>query len=370
VKVPFVDLKAQYAAIKEEIDEAIKNVIDNTRFIGGEELVSFEENYAKFCRAKYCIGVSNGTAALQAALKCYGISTGDEVITVTNSFIATTEAITNVGADIRFVPVDKKTYNMDPEKIKEAITKKTRAVMPVHLYGQPADMKRIHEIAEEHDLKVVEDAAQAHGAECYGRRLPYSDTACFSFFPGKNLGAYGDAGAVVTNDDELASEIMMLRNHGREEGEKYRHKKEGENVRMDTIQAAVLGVKLKYLDEWTEKRRKNAESYNSALEGMEEFLSTPAEADYARHVYHLYVIRCKKRDALMEHLKKNNISCGIHYPIPLHMQPAYKRLGMQEGSFVFEEVVAKEILSLPMYPELSNEQIKFVVEKIKEFYEN
>lgn len=360
-KIQFVDLKVQYKSIKEEMDKAIHEVLDNTDFIMGKNVDNFEKAFATFCNAKFCIGVSNGTTALELALRAAGIGPGDEVITVPNTFIATSEAITAVGASIKFIDVDPKTFSMEPTNIK--ISKKTKAILPVHLYGQPADMDPIIDIASKHKLIVIEDCAQAHGAEYKGKRVPVSTIGCFSFFPGKNLGAYGDAGAIVTNDSDIASKAAMLRNHGREKGEKYLSAIEGTNHRIDALQARILSVKLKYLDEWTLKRRKNALLYNKLLKGV----ITPYEAEYAKHVYHLYVIRTKKRDELKKYLESNGISCGIHYPVPLHLQPAYSRLGLGKGSFSVTEKAAEEILSLPMFPELSEEEISYIAEKVNEF---
>ncbi|MFH1850492.1 MAG: DegT/DnrJ/EryC1/StrS family aminotransferase [archaeon] len=362
MRIPLVDLKAQYKTISEEIDSAIRNVIDNTSFIGGGIVTDFEESFAKFCGAGYAVGTNSGTSALFTALKLKGIGKGDEVITVPNTFIATAEAITMTGASVRFVDIDKDTYNMDVEQARIAVNEKTKAILPVHLYGQPADMKPILEIAEEKGLAVIEDACQAHGAAYKGKTVPVGDAACFSFYPGKNLGAYGDAGAIVTNDPELAARAAMVVDHGREKGEKYTHAIEGNNSRLATIQAAVLGVKLPHLARWTEMRRNNAAAYNRMLADV----VTPVEAPYARHVYHLYVIRSQNRDALKQGLGEAGIAAGVHYPVPLHLQPAYRHMGLAEGSFPVTERSAKEILSLPMYPELSREQISFVCEKIAE----
>ncbi len=362
-KIPFVDLKAQYREIKEEIDDAVKDVLDNTAFIMGERVSNFEDRFAEYCNAKSCIGVSSGTSALLVALKAAGIKQGDEVITTPNTFIATTEAISELNAKVVFADIDRETYTIDPEKIKEKVTEKTKAIIPVHLYGQPADMDPIKEIAQENDLAIVEDCAQSHGAEYKGRKVPVSQIGCFSFYPGKNLGAYGDAGAIVTNDSEFAERAAMIRDHGRKKGEKYTHTIIGSNYRIDALQAAILNVKLKHLDEWIAKRRKNAQLYNDLLKDE---VATPKEPEYSKHVYHLYVIRTKNRDNLQSQLKENQISTGIHYPIPLHLQPAYQDLHYKEGDFRDTEESTKEILSLPMYPELTEEQIKFIAEKIKE----
>lgn len=360
MQIPFVDLKAQYNLIKDEIDEVIHRVIDKTSFIMGEEVRRFEEEFALFCKAKYAVGVANGTEALMLALKACGLTIGDEVITVPNTFIATTEAITMIGAKIVFVDVDPDTYNIDVSKIEEKVTTKTKAIIPVHLYGQPADMDPINQIARKYNLKIVEDAAQAHGAEYKGRRIgTLGDIACFSFYPGKNLGAYGDAGAVVTNNEELAQKIAMLRNHGRTK--KYLHQIEGFNSRLDALQAAILRVKLRHLEDWNEERREKAKLYNQLLEPFPKII-TPKMLDSTVPVYHLYVVRIKNRDGLQNILKTKGISTGIHYPLPLHLQPAYSYLGCKEGEIPMTERVSKEILSLPMYAELKEEDITYICE--------
>lgn len=364
--IPFVDLKAQYESIKEEIDAAIADVIANTAFIGGPFVKSFEEAFSDFCGVKHCVGVGNGTDALFIALKTLGIGKGDEVITAANSFIATSEAITMTGARIVFVDVNPKTYNIDVDKIEEKVTTKTKAIIPVHLYGQPADMDPILEIAKKDNLKVIEDAAQAHGAIYKGRQIgSIGDIACFSFFPGKNLGAYGDAGAIVTNDNELSLKARMLANHGRVE--KYNHKIEGVNSRLDALQAAILEVKLRHLPEWTEHRRQNAYLYNVHLKDTE--LITPFEIDDVKAVYHLYVVRLKdgNRQALQDHLKSNGISSGIHYPIALPNLKAYKYLDHNRNDYPEATKASNEILSLPMFPELTESQIEYIVAKINEF---
>ncbi|MBS3121387.1 DegT/DnrJ/EryC1/StrS family aminotransferase [Candidatus Woesearchaeota archaeon] len=368
--IKFVDLKAQYFSIKDEIDNAIKNVIDNTAFIMGENVTNFEKEFAAYCNAKHCVGVSNGTSALFLALKSAGIKHDDEVITVPNTFIATAEVITHCGAKVKFVDIDPKIYTINVDKIKNAITPQTKAIIPVHLFGQSCNMKPIKEIAEENDLIVIEDCAQAHGAEFNNKKVPVGDIGCFSFFPGKNLGCYGDGGAVVTNNDEIAKKVDAWRNHGRKHGSKYEHDFEGLNERLDALQAAVLKVKLKYLDKWTEARRRNARLYNELLSNVDDVI-TPFEADYAKHVYHLYVIKTKnreKRDKLQQFLKDNKIECGVHYPIPLHLQSAYRYMNLNEESFPVTEEAANTMLSLPMFPEMTEEQIRYVVEKIKVYY--
>ena len=361
--IPFVDLKAQYLSIKSEMDLAIQKCIDNTNFIGGQPLKDLEKGFSDLCKAKYTLGVSSGTSALHLALKAYNIGPGDEVIVPVNTFIATSEAVSSVGATPVFIDINEDTYTIDVDKISELITKKTKAILPVHLYGQPADMDPILDIANKNGLVVIEDAAQAHCAEYKGKSIPYGDTACFSFFPGKNLGAYGDAGAVVTKNEEVYKKIYMLRDHGREPGQKYKSTIEGFGHRLDTIQAAILNIKLKYITQWTERRRANAKKYNELL--ADTGCITPVEPEYSKHVYHLYVIRSKHRDILSAKLHELGISTGIHYPIPLHLQPAYSYLGLSEGSFPVTEKTTKEILSLPMYPELSIDQISFITESIK-----
>ena len=355
--IPFVDLKAQYDSIKEEIDEAIQSVLNNTSFIMGEELKKFEEEFAQFCDVKYAIGVANGSDALILALRACGIGEGDEVITVPHTFIATTEAISNVGGKVVFVDIDPKTYTIDITKIEEKINERTKAIIPVHLYGQPADMDAIMKLAKKYNLKVIEDAAQAHGAEYKREKVgSMGDVGCFSFYPGKNLGAYGDAGAVVANNEEIAEKVRLLRNHGRIT-KKYEHEIEGYSSRLDNLQAAILRVKLRYLNKWNEGRRENAKKYSELLSNVDGVI-TPYEADYAKHVYHLYVIRTENRDKLREELKSKGIATGIHYPIPLHLQPAYSYLGYKEGDFPITEKASQEILSLPMFAELGDEQIE------------
>ncbi|MDI6785198.1 MAG: DegT/DnrJ/EryC1/StrS family aminotransferase [bacterium] len=367
MKVPFVDLKSQYFEIKEEILQAINNVLDNTAYILGKSVFDFEKNFANYVEANYAIAVNSGTAALHMALLAYNVGIGDEVITAPNTFIATAGAISHAGAKPVFVDIEPDTFNMDSAKIENAITSNTKAIIPVHLYGQSCNMDPIMEIAKKHNLIVIEDACQAHGAEYNGQRVgSIGQAAAFSFYPGKNLGAYGEGGIVTTNSEEIAQKIKMLRDHG--SSQKYFHQYIGYNYRMEGIQGAVLGVKLKRLEEWTEKRRNNAQTYNNLLSSLE--VITPKEKSYNRHVYHLYVIRVKNRDKLQEYLKENGIDSGLHYPQPIHLQKAYKFLGYKENSFPLAEASTKEILSLPMYPELTKEQIKIVAKSIKEFLVN
>ncbi|MBI1978594.1 MAG: DegT/DnrJ/EryC1/StrS family aminotransferase [Candidatus Aenigmarchaeota archaeon] len=368
MKVPLVDLKVQYSLLKDEIDGAIQRVIDNTEFIKGNDLKEFEEEFAKFCGKKFAIGCSSGTTALELAFRVSGISPGDEIITVANTFTATASTIVNVGASPKFIDVDEDTFNMSIGDIEKNISQKTKAIVPVHLYGQPSDMAPIMEIAEKHNLTVIEDCAQAHGAEYEGKRIPVSNIGCFSFYPSKNLGAFGDAGCVVTDDEMKASMASMLLDAGRVRGKKYEHDLVGFNYRMDNIQAAILNVKLKYLQEFNTKRRKNAKLYNDLLSELKGKINLPFEADYSKHVYYVYTIKANDRDKLALFLGQNGITTQIYYPIPLHLQKAYRQLGYKEGDFPVTEKLSKEVLSLPMYPELTEEQIRFVVEKIKSFF--
>jgi dTDP-4-amino-4,6-dideoxygalactose transaminase len=364
MQIPLVDLKANYLSIKKQIDTAIQNVLNDTAFINGPYLKEFEENFAKFCNINHVIGTSNGTTALHLALLAAQIKPNDEVITVPNTFIATTESISYVQGKIKFVDVRDDTALINIEHLKKSITKRTKAIIIVHLYGQMPDMKQIKEIATQHDLFLIEDAAQAHAAE-YNTHQPgyYSDIATFSFFPAKNLGCYGDGGAVITNNDEIAEYTRLLLNHGRTQ--KYEHKLEGYNYRLDALQAAILNTKLPYLNKWTEQRREHAAYYTSHLPDI---IQTPVQADNAKHVYYMYEIQTPDRDKLREYLKNKNIHTGIHYPIPLHLQPAYQLLNLKEGSFPVTEKLAKNIVSIPMYPELTETQQNYVIDHINKFY--
>jgi dTDP-4-amino-4,6-dideoxygalactose transaminase len=364
--IPFVDLKAQYESIKGEIDAAMAAVIRNAAFIGGPAVKDFEEAFARYTGANYCVGLANGTDAIYVALRTLGIGPGDEVITVANTFIATSEAIKMAGAQVVFVDVDPKTYNIDVRRIEDKITARTKAIIPVHLYGQPADMDPIRAIAAKHGLKVIGDAAQAHGATYKGQPIAkLADITTYSFYPGKNLGAYGDAGAVVTDNEEWAAAARMIANHGRTK--KYDHDFEGINSRLDGLQAAVLGVKLRHLERWTEQRRANAYRYNEALEGLG--LITPSELPGVRAVYHLYVVRVPSasRTDLQQHLKTHGIDTGIHYPIALPFLNAYKHLGHRPADFPESFKISSEIVSLPMFPELTEAQIQAVAARIREF---
>lgn len=365
MKVPFLDLKLQYVSIKNEISAAIQKVLESTAFAGGPFVKEFEESFAAFCQSQHAIGVGNGTDALWAALISLGVGPGDEVITVPNTFIATAEAISFCGARPVFVDIDDQTCNINPDALTKAITPRTKAIIPVHLYGQMADMDSIMAIAKKHGLFVIEDACQAHGAEYKGKKAgSIGDAGCFSFYPGKNLGAYGEAGAVVTNNALLAEKIRTFRDHGQKK--KYYHEMIGWNGRMDGIQGAILSVKLKYLPAWTDARRAHASLYNKMLEGVAH-VTLPCEADYAKHVYHIFPIRVQNRDSLIDALAEKGISCGIHYPVPLHLTEAYKFLGYEKGSFPVTEKCAGELVSLPMFPELTKEQIEYTAAKFKEF---
>lgn len=359
--IPFVDLKAQYAGIKDEVNAAIQHVLETCQFTLGSEVAAFEKEFSAYCSAENGIGVNTGTSALHLALLAAGIGSGDEVITVPFTFVATVAAIHYTGAKTVFVDIDPQTFTMDVKAIEGAITDRTKAIIPVHLYGQPADMDPILEIAKRHNLVVIEDAAQAHGAEYKGRRVgSIGDMGCFSFYPGKNLGAYGEGGMVVTNNSEYTRTIRMLRDWGAEK--KYHHELKGYNYRLEGMQGAVLRVKLKYLEEWTESRRAVAAYYNQLLKGLG--VSTPKEMSYARHVYHVYAIRVSQRDEWQQALLAKNIQTGIHYPIPVHLLAAYADLGYKAGDFPHSERASNEVLSLPMFAELTRAQCEEVCDAI------
>ncbi|MBM3319428.1 MAG: DegT/DnrJ/EryC1/StrS family aminotransferase [Candidatus Eisenbacteria bacterium] len=363
MSIPFVDLKAQLRSIEGEIRGAIDTILESTSFIGGKPVAEFETAFASYVGARFAVGTSSGTSALQLALVSCGIGRGDEVITVPNTFIATTEAITQAGASVRFVDVEPEFYNMDPNALEDAITPKTRCILPVHLFGQPADMGPILEIAEKRGLVVIADCAQAHGAHYQGKKLGSLGRAvCYSFYPGKNLGAYGDAGALVTNDEEVASHVRLMVDHGRVE--KHDHTIEGFNHRLDAIQAAILSVKLRHLEGWLEKRRRAAALYKEKLQGLP--LVLPKEGEGRRHVYHLFVVLSEERDRLRERLAEKGIATGLHYPIPVHLLKAYRHLGHRPGSFPRAERVASQGLSLPMYAELTEAQIDEVAGALRE----
>jgi len=398
VQIPFLDLKAPHLELEEDLVAVFRDSLRNASFVGGSQGQGFEEEFAKFCESKYCIAVHSGTDALRFALIAAGIGPGDEVITVPNTFIATTEAISQTGATPAFVDIDEQTYNMDPNHLEDYLKKcrmsQTRrkgltrnsqlgtrnrpaAVLPVHLYGQPADMDSILEIANRYGLMVIEDACQAHGALYYSKKEgqwkkagSMGLAAAFSFYPGKNLGACGEGGAVTTNDEALAQKIRMLRDHG--QVKKYYHEFEGYNGRLDAIQCGILRIKLKHLPGWNEKRRHNAALYTQLLTRNSEpatcNIVVPFEPSWSKSVYHLYIIRTQKRDELQKYLSENGISTGLHYPIPLHLQNAYKGYDLANGSYPITEKIAQEILSLPMFPNLTAEQIEYVTSKIKSFY--
>ncbi len=363
MRIPFLDLGAHHRPLRAEFQAAIQEVIDTGAFAGGPFVAKFEEEFAAFCGTRFAVGVGSGTEALWLSLLACGVGAGDEVITVPSTFMATAEAISFCGAKPVFVDIDERTYTLDPQLLERAISPRTKAVIPVHLFGQMADLDPILEIAHRHHLRVIEDACQAHGAEYKGRKAgAIGDTGCYSFYPGKNLGAFGEAGAVVTNDRSLQEKMRMLRDHGQET--KYHHSYIGWNARMDGIQGAVLSVKLKGLDRGNAARRAHARLYNECLGGCEDLI-TPTEANYAKHVYHVYAVRVKGRDQLLRALTERGISCGIHYPIPIHRQQAYHSLGLEHGSFPVAERCAEEFLSLPMFPELTSEQIETVAREIK-----
>ncbi|HON81998.1 MAG TPA: DegT/DnrJ/EryC1/StrS family aminotransferase [Methanoregulaceae archaeon] len=360
--VPFIDLNKEYQAIKTEIGVSIQRVLNRGWFILGEELISFEKEFSAYIGTRHGIGVNSGSDALFLALKALGLGRGDEVITVGNSFVSNIDAILRNGAQPIFVDIEPDTLCIDPRQIKKQINKRTRAILPVHLYGHPADMNPIRECADDHALFVVEDACQAHGSTYNGEKVgSIGDVSCFSFYPTKNLGAYGDAGIILTNDEDLASRVSMLRNYG--QSEKYHHDISGFNSRMDEIQAAILRTKLRYLDSWNEKRRKCAYRYNEYL--SQTSLVTPFEREDSRHVYHLYVVRAPERTVLMKKLLKKGIQTQIHYPVPVHRQPAYFRYGL-DRRLPITEVSCSEVLSLPMHPWLDDDQVRYITREVKD----
>jgi dTDP-4-amino-4,6-dideoxygalactose transaminase len=364
MKVPFIDLKTHHQFLREEFELAFSEVIDSGIFASGPAVTRFEEAFAAFCNCEHAVGLGSGTEAVWLALLACGVGPGDEVVTVPSTFMATAEAITYTGATPVFVDVDERTYTMDPAALAGAVTKRTKAIVPVHLFGQMADMDPILKFAKQHRLIVIEDAAQAHGAEY--REHPagsMGQIGCFSFYPGKNLGALGEAGAVVTNNSELRDTICILRDHG--QVRKYHHGMVGWNCRMDAIQGACLAIKLRHLERGNELRRSHAQRYTDAFKENDEVI-TPLETDYSHHVYHVYAIRVKQRDEVLQQLERKDIGCGVHYPIPVHLQKAYSALGYGRGSFPVSEVIADEFLSLPMYPELRSDQIDYVIEAVTE----
>jgi dTDP-4-amino-4,6-dideoxygalactose transaminase len=363
MKVAFVDLAEQHRPLQDEFRAVFERVLQRSSFILGPEVQAFEEAFAAYVGASHCIALNSGTAALQLTLQALQIGPGDEVITVPNTFIATAEAISAVGATPVFVDVDPVSYNMDPALVEAAITPKTKALLPVHLYGQCADLEPLLRIARDHNLELIEDACQAHGATCNDKKAGTLGIAgCFSFYPGKNLGCLGEGGAVVTNDAALAQQVKMLRDHG--STRKYEHRFPGYNFRLEGLQGGFLNVKLNHLDCWNEARRNAAQRYNELLAGSG--LTLPFEMPYGRHVYHLYVVQAEDREALRQQLSAAGIETGLHYPLPLHLQEAYKALGYEKGSFPVSEHLAERAVSLPMHPGLTKEQIEYVASVIQE----
>ncbi len=364
MKIPFLDLRAQYASIKDEMQEAINRVLESCEFVGGSEVKQFEKEFAEFCGAAHCVGVSNATDGIYLALRALDAGPGDEVVTVPNTFIGTTEGVTRCGATLKFVDVNPYSMTMDVTQLERAITHRTKVIIPVHLYGQCADMDTINDIAARHGLKVLEDAAQAHGAAWNGKRAgSLGDMAAFSFYPGKNLGAYGDGGAVTTNDATLAEKVRMLANHGRLT--KYAHQMEGCNHRLDGMQAAVLRVKLRHLQEWNDRRHQHAQLYDRYFADSDKIVPV-REMPGARSNFHLYVVQVDDRDAARKKLAEAGIDSGIHYPVPLHLQPAYRHLQIKRGSFPVTEKVADRLISLPMYAEMSEAMIEHVAGTLKQ----
>lgn len=370
MKVPMLDLTEQYESLKSEILPALENVMSKAQFILGPNVKKLEADIAEYSNSKHGIGVANGSDALNISLLGCNVGAGDEVIVPSFTFFATAGAVARTGATPVFVDIDPKTFNIDPEQIEKAITPKTKAIIPVHLYGQMADMDRIKEIADKHNLYIIEDAAQSIGSLYKGKKVgELGTTACYSFFPTKNLGAYGDAGMIISNDDEIAEKIRVLRVHGSKP--KYYHHILGYNSRLDEMQAAILNVKFPHLDEWSELRREKAQNYTQLIKEMVgDHVVTPYEEEFNHHIYHQYTIRVKKRDELQNYLKEQGVSTMIYYPKPLHLQPVFAELGYKEGDLPETEKAANEALSLPMFPELKAEQQQYVVEKIREFYQN
>jgi dTDP-4-amino-4,6-dideoxygalactose transaminase len=396
MQIPLINLKKQYESIRNELDEKVLEVLSSAQYIMGENVKNFEKEFSEYLGVKHSISVGNGTDALTIALRALGISKGDEVITTPYTFFATAESISYVGATPVFVDVELDTYNIDPFKIEEKITDRTKAIMPVHIFGQPCNMEAINEIAKKHNLKVIEDACQAVGSEFKGQKIgTLSDIACFSFFPTKNLGCAGDGGMIVTNDDNLATVCRALRAHGSgENGQKaynilhnidesiciednsdntvynplkYYNYIIGQNSRLDELQAAILRVKLRKLDEWNEKRRENARYYNEQLKDSKVVI--PYEAENVKHVYHLYILQSENRAKLVNYLKEHGIATGVYYPVPLHLQKAYKDLGYKEGDLPNAEYLSHRTFAIPMFAELTDEEKSYIVEKIKEFDE-
>jgi dTDP-4-amino-4,6-dideoxygalactose transaminase len=368
MEIPIFTPVRQYLNLKEEIDNVIQKILNRGDFILGEEVKEFEQSVARYLGVKHAIGVASGTDALQIALMAIGLKPGDEVITTPFTFVATAETIVLLGGKPVYVDIDERTYNINPELIEDKITEKTKAIIPVHLYGQPAEMEKILDIARRYNLYVIEDSAQAFGAEYKGRKVcTFGDIACISFFPTKNLGAFGDAGMVVTNSDDLAEKIRMIRVHGSKK--RYHHELLGVNSRLDTLQAGILLVKLKYVDEWNKRRIEIANRYSNSLKDIDSII-TPYAEPYNKHIYHQFTIRTNRRDELIEFLKGRGIQTAVHYPIPLHLQKAFSYFGYKEGDFPIAEKCSREVLSLPMFPELRDDEVDYVIGSIVDFFKN
>lgn len=367
MQIPLVDLKLQYLTLRKQIDQAINKILRSSSFIKGGPLEEFENEFAKFIGAKYCVGVNSGTDALHLSLMALGIGEGDEVILPTFTFVATAYAILYVGAKPVFVDIDPLTYNIDIKSIEDKITKKTKAIIPVHLYGQPCRMDKILQLANKYKLLIIEDACQSHGATFKGKKVGnFGNLAAFSFYPGKNLGAYGDGGAVVTNSSRLLKKIKRLREYGA--SSKYVFEQLGFNSRLDSLQASILNVKLKYLKHWNKKRQELAENYNKLLLSVKQ-ITTPYQDKNLSHVYHLYVIQTPRRNELKDYLQKRGVQTGVHYPISLHLQKSLKNLGYKKGDFPVAEKLNSKILSLPIFPELTFKQLEYIVDSIKTFFQ-
>jgi len=363
--IPYLDLPAQLRPLRKELDAVIAKTLDNCSFCLGPDVAQFEKDFARYCGAQHAVGFNSGTSALHVAMLLLNIGPGDEVITTPQTFVATCWAISYVGAKPVFVDIDDQTFNLDPKLVEKAITARTKAILPVHLYGHPCDMDALLEICRKHKLPLVEDAAQAHGAKYRGKTVgTFGVMSEFSFYPGKNLGACGEGGALVTNNEAYAARARSLREHG--QAQRYYHDEVGFNYRMEGIQGAVLGVKLRHLDRWTQERRRVAHRYHELLADTP--LRLPTEADYAESAFHLYVVRHPRRDELKKHLESQKIGCALHYPVPLHLQKCYASLGYRAGDFPLAEKAAQQCLSLPIYPELKDEQIQRVAAVIRDFF--
>src|SRR3989344_1510298 len=365
MKIDFVDLKRQNKLYKKELMEVIDNAVDKATFIMGSALERFEKEFAEFCNKRYCVGLNSGTDALMFALLAYGVKRGDEVITVPNSYFSTAMVISNIGAVPVFVEIEPSSYNINVTRIEEKITKKTKAIIPVHLYGQAADMDPIVTIAKKHNLAIIEDCCQAHGAKYKGKIVPYTETGAFSFYPGKNLGCFGDGGALATDNKDIKEKVLLLRNDGAQK--KYVHKIFGYKSRLDTLQAAILSFKLTHLDKFNAKRKQVAHLYREKLSDIKKIV-LPKEMEYVSHAYHIFAIQTQERNKLREYLEKNGIATVIHYPTPIHLQEPYRKQGFKQGDFPITEEFASRILSLPIFPEMEEEEIEYVCSKIQKFY--